>query len=47
MARIFDLKDIPQEILANVGGKTRGLNRLIGFGYSVPRGFIITDIAED
>ena len=47
MARIFDLKDIPQEILANVGGKARGLNRLIGFGYSVPRGFIITDIAED
>lgn len=46
MAKLYNLQDIPQELLSKVGGKARGLNKLIGFGFKVPRGFIITDIEE-
>ena len=47
MAKIFDIQSIPDELLPVVGGKARGLNQLIKFGYQVPRAFIITDIDED
>ncbi len=47
MAKIFDIQDIPEEYLHQVGGKARGLNQLIKFGYTVPQAFIITDIEDD
>ncbi len=47
MTKIFDLQDIPENLLNNVGGKARGLNLLIKYGYSVPSGFVITDIDDD
>ena len=47
MAKIFNIEDIPQEYLPLVGGKARGLNSLIKFGFSVPRAFIITDVDKN
>ena len=47
MAKIFNIEDIPQEYLPLVGGKARGLNSLIKFGFSVPQAFIITDVDEN
>jgi len=47
MIKTIDLKDIPHELLPEVGGKARGLNQLIKFGYDVPRGFIITGFGEN
>jgi len=44
MSKVFELKDIPEEYLPRIGGKASGLNRLIGMGFSVPDGFIITEI---
>jgi len=46
MSRIFDLENIPEENLSTVGGKARGLNRLINNGYQVPQAFAVTDIEE-
>lgn len=47
MTKIYDIQSIPEELLPQVGGKARGLNQLIHFGFQVPRAFIITDIADD
>jgi len=47
MTKIIDLQAIPAELLSQVGGKARGLNGLIRFGYAVPEGFIVTDIDEN
>ena len=47
MTKIFDIQSIPAELLPQVGGKARGLNQLISFGFQVPRAFIITDIDDD
>jgi len=41
--KIYDLSSIPQEQLASVGGKARGLNQLTNFGFNVPGGFILVD----
>jgi len=47
MAKIYDLQDIPCQIMSQVGGKARGLNKLMEFGYTVPEAFICTDISDD
>jgi len=47
MTKIYDVQNIPSELLSEVGGKAKGLNKLNGFGYKVPQAFIITDIADD
>lgn len=46
MASIFDINNIPDELLPGVGGKARGLNSLIKYGFSVPEAFIVTDIHD-
>ena len=47
--KIYDLSAIPQDILCGVGGKAKGLNQLMSFGFNVPNGFILIDAncAED
>ena len=47
--KIYDLSAIPEELLSSVGGKAKGLNQLLGFGFNVPNGFILVDVntAED
>jgi len=47
MTKIIDIQDISEELLPTVGGKARGLNRLIHYGFNVPDAFIITDIDEN
>ncbi len=48
MAKIYDIKSIPAELLPLVGGKARGLNSLVKFGFEVPEAFVVTGIkAED
>ena len=42
--KIFELGKLPQEIYAGVGGKASGLDLLVKNGFTVPRGFVITDI---
>ena len=44
--KIFKLGAIPQEIYDSVGGKARGLDFLVRNGFSVPRGFIATDLSD-
>jgi len=46
MARIYNLQDIPEDLLPQVGGKAKGLYKLQQFGFNVPEAFIITDIDE-
>lgn len=46
MSKIFDINDIPEELLPHIGGKARGLNKLIKFGFQVPEAFIVTDMDE-
>jgi len=45
--KIYDIQNIPEELLPEVGGKARGLYQLIKYGFQVPQAFIITDIGED
>ena len=40
----YNLGELPKHILNSVGGKARGLNKLIQLGYRVPPGFVLTDI---
>lgn len=47
MSTIFKLNDIPAEYLPKVGGKARGLNSLIKFGFDVPEAFVVTDMSPD
>jgi len=46
MSKIFDINNIPEEYLPAVGGKAKGLNNLIKFGFEVPEAFIVTDMTE-
>lgn len=45
--KIYDLAGIPQESLDSVGGKAKGLNQLMKFGFNVPNGFILIDACCD
>ena len=44
--KIYKLGDIPENLYPFIGGKARGLDLLIKNGFSVPKGFMITDIDE-
>lgn len=43
---IFDIYNIPENILDNVGGKARGLYKMHKAGLKTPRGFVITNAIE-
>lgn len=48
--KIFELGKLPEALYAGVGGKASGLDLLVKNGFTVPPGFVITDIdtvAED
>ena len=42
--KFFNLGDIDTNYIDKVGGKARGLDRLIKGGFSVPKGFVLFDI---
>lgn len=41
---IYELGKLPETVYARVGGKASGLDLLIRNGFTVPQGFVITDI---
>lgn len=41
---IYELGKLPEAVYARVGGKASGLDLLIRNGFTVPQGFVITDI---
>lgn len=45
--KIYDLARLPKQELENVGGKTKGLNLLMNFGFDVPNGFVLIDAETD
>lgn len=45
--RIYDLSNVPEEILDKVGGKAKGLYLLNKFSFNVPKGFILIDVAVE
>ena len=45
--KIYDLARLPNQELENVGGKTKGLNLLMNFGFDVPNGFVLIDAEAD
>ena len=45
--KIYDLANIPQELLGSVGGKAKGLCQLSKFGFDVPKGFILVDAQNE
>ncbi|MDD6186212.1 MAG: PEP/pyruvate-binding domain-containing protein [Bacteroidales bacterium] len=40
---IYQLGQLPEEIYPSVGGKAKGLDLLVRQGFTVPKGFVITD----
>ena len=40
---IYQLGQFPEEIYPSVGGKAKGLDMLVRHGFTVPKGFVITD----
>ncbi len=44
---IFDLTNVPESILAKVGGKAKGLYLLNKYGFDVPKGFILSGIKTE
>jgi len=45
--KIFDLNNIPEELLPHVGGKARGLYHLCKMGLDVPQAFIVTEFSDE
>ncbi len=41
--KIYQLGQLPEEIYPSVGGKAKGLDMLVRQGFTVPKGFVITD----
>ena len=41
--KIYQLGQLPKEIYPSVGGKAKGLDMLVRQGFTVPKGFVITD----
>ena len=41
--KIYQLGQLPEEIYPSVGGKAKGLDLLVRQGFTVPKGFVITD----
>lgn len=44
--RIYPIGQLPEEIYPFVGGKAKGLDMLVRHGFTVPKGFVITDIEQ-
>lgn len=44
---LYDLTNIPESLLGEVGGKAKGLYLLNKFGFNVPKGFIIVDLNNE
>ena len=42
--KIYNLGELPEKLYSEVGGKAKGLDELSRHGYTVPSGFVITDI---
>lgn len=42
--KIYNLGDLPEKLYGEVGGKAKGLDMLSRQGFTVPAGFVITDI---
>lgn len=45
--KIFGLSEIPKSLLAEVGGKAKGLHELISFSFPVPEGFVLIDAKHE
>lgn len=43
---IYQLGQLPEEIYPSVGGKAKGLDMLVRHGFTVPKGFVITDTEQ-
>ena len=44
--KIYRLGELPEELYSRVGGKAKGLDLLIKHHFTVPKGFVITDINQ-
>ena len=44
--KIYPLGHLPEELYSKVGGKAKGLDLLIRHHFTVPKGFVITDIDQ-
>ena len=44
--KIYQLGQLPEEIYPSVGGKAKGLDMLVRHGFTVPKGFVITDTEQ-
>ncbi len=44
--KIYQLGQLPEEIYPSVGGKAKGLDLLVRQGFTVPKGFVITEIDQ-
>lgn len=44
--KIYHLGQIPEEIYPLVGGKAKGLDQLVRYGFNVPKGFVISDLDQ-
>lgn len=44
--KIYQLGNLPQEIYANAGGKASGLDLLVKNGFTVPGGFVLSELEE-
>jgi len=47
MIKTYDLSQIPQDLLPSVGGKAKGLYRLVNIGFNVPEAFIATGFSGE
>ena len=44
--KIYPLGELPESLYAKVGGKAKGLDLLIRHRFTVPKGFVVTDIDQ-
>ncbi len=44
--KIYQLGQLPEVIYPSVGGKAKGLDMLVRHGFTVPKGFVITEIEQ-
>jgi pyruvate,water dikinase len=45
--KIYDLGEIPAEVIETVGGKAKGLCELIKNGFNVPTGFVLVGVKNE
>ena len=44
--KIYQLGQLPEELYPSVGGKAKGLDMLVRHGFTVPKGFVITNTGQ-